>query len=470
MNTKRFIAGSMALLMLAGNVLGNAGQVAAQTQQETGDSKRDASIKEFGIKQGGSQMQAEFIQEEGLPYRAAALSVRRLQADASYSLSDSVWADSGSDYYFSRLNTEEKKLYLNLKKQADRFMTGTDPFPTTQVNRGGENATVCILPLLSYDGLTIAQMKKAFYCFMFENPQYYFMRNSVIYSEASKMMTVGLYEIFADGQARADYTNQFAAQLGIWDEQIAAAGTVLEKEQLIHRLVCDEVAYNEQMAVDDPDDRQMSQSCISAVLFDKKTVCAGYAQMFTLLCGRAGITCVTVTSPGHAWNKVRIGDTWYNVDCTWNDCRGDDTFLNVTDEQLLAADTPLQEHVASEEWTEVAPACTAVFDTQAEQVEEAANITAPDKMPDTIVLGNAQAGKLSASFEPVEGCDGYTVQYASNGAMLPAVLVDTEDTSVEISGLESGKPYYVRVRAYRWNSKGEKLYGTFSKKVKQTVA
>ncbi|MDE7312807.1 MAG: hypothetical protein K2N87_14495 [Eubacterium sp.] len=470
MNTKRCIAGGMALLMLAGSVFGNTVHIPAKPRQEIQGESEQPPIKE--VREAFPAMiQTEFIEEEELLLRAGTLSIKRIQMDDAYSLSDSIWADSGSDYYFGLLNTEEKKLYLNLKKQADRYMTGTEPFQTTEVNRNGENATVCILPLVSYDGLSTAQMKKVFYCFLYENPQYYFMRNSVIYSENSNMMTVGLYEIFADGQARADYTSQFASQLLIWDEQVAAAGTALEKEQLIHRLVCDEVDYDEQMAADDPDDKQMSQSCISAVLFDKKTVCAGYAQMFTLLCGRAGITCVTVTSPGHAWNKVRIGNVWYNVDCTWNDSRGDDTFFNVTDEQLLAADTPLQEHVPSEEWAEAAPACTAAFDPQAEhEAAETANITAPEKMPDTVVLSSAEAGTLSVAFEPMEGCDGYTVQYASNGAMLPAELMDTEDTSCVIGGLAGGNAYYVRVRAFRWNSKGEKVYGTFSKKVKQTVA
>lgn len=305
---------------------------------------------------------------------------------------------------------------------------------------------------------------------MYENPQYYFMRNSVIYSENTNMMTVGLYDIFADGQTRADYTSQFLQRLRIWEEQIAAEKTVLDKERLIHKLVCDEVTYDETMAADDPDDRQMTQSCISAVLFDRKTVCAGYAQMFALLCGRAGITCVTVTSPGHAWNKVRIGNTWYNVDCTWNDSRGDLTFFNVTDAQLLAADTAVKEHVSSEEWAQVAPECTTAFDPQAEHTaEEPPNVTAPEKMPDTVVLGNTDPGKLSVTFEPLSGCDGYTVQYASNGAMLPADLADTEDASFVIDGLSGEKPYYVRVRGYRFNSKGEKVYGAFSKKVKETV-
>lgn len=441
----------------------------AKTRQGTGLRKE---VREDAGQESGSlaAMQTVFYQVDDLLCRAGRFSLKNIQAEASYNLSESIWADNGSDYYFSLLNTEEKKLYLNLKKQADRYLTGTDQFQMTEVSRNGENVPVYILPLISYEGLSTSQMKKVFYCFMFENPQYYFMRNSVVYSENTSMMTVGLYKLFADGNTRAEYTRRFAEQLQAWDERVNAVETPVEKERLIHRIVCDHVTYYDNMAVDDPDDKQMSQSCISAVLFEKKTVCAGYAQLFALLCGRAGIECVTVTSPGHAWNKVRMGNVWYNVDCTWNDCRGDETFLNVTDEQLLAADTQLREHVLSEEWTGTAPACTEVFDAAAADGADArVNVSAPENLIDTVVLNCTEAGKLAVSFEPLAGCDGYTVQYAANGAMLPADKADIEATSYVIDGLKSGKAYYVRVRPYRWNSKGEKLYGTYSKKVKETV-
>lgn len=325
MNAKQLIAGGMAVLMLAGHAAGSAEQISAHPPQQEADlHKNTKSKKQAGIP--GQDMQTEFYQVDDLLERAGRCSLKKISLDDSYDLAESIWADSGSDYYFSLLNTEEKKLYLNLKKQADRYLTGTEAFQTTDVDRGGENVTVYILPLISYEGLSTDQMKRVFYCFMYENPQYYFMRNSVIYSENTNRMTVGLYEIFADGAVRAEYTRQFAGQLQEWEEQISGKQTILEKEQLIHKIVRDHVAYNEAMAADDPDDKEMSQSCISAVLFEKKTVCAGYAQLFSLLCGRAGITCVTVTSPSHAWNKVRMGNVWYNVDSTWNDCRDEDLF------------------------------------------------------------------------------------------------------------------------------------------------
>ena len=475
MNAKKLIAGGMAALMLAGGVLCVPVQALAETPQQKADADKD--IQPDREKNYSSdpmpvtEMQTEFLQADELE-NTGALSIKNLQETTSdsYDLAASEWAGSGGDYYFSLLNTAEKKLYLNLKKQADIYLTGTDNFLQTQAVRDGENVTAYILPLISYEGLSVEQMKKVFSSFMFENPQYYFMRNSVIYSENSNMMSVGLYELFADGSFRAGSPRQFAEKLEAWDEQIRMAETVTEKEYLIHKLICEHADYNYSTLTEDPDDPEMSQSCISAVLFSQSTVCAGYAQLFTLLCSRAGITCVTVTSDTHAWNKVRMGSSWYNADCTWNDSRGDDEFLNVTDEQLLAADTEKMEHTASPEWENIVPAATAVFDADAANMPDTAvNTVPPQNVPEEVVLASTEKSALTVSFSPAAECDGYSVQYAVNGAMLSASKAETESTSCVISGLKSGKTYYVRVRAYELGSNGEKLYGAFSKKVKADV-
>ena len=388
---------------------------------------------------------------------------------APYLLSDSEWADSGSDYYFSLLNTKEKNLYLALKQSADSYMTSTDNFQMTKVMRNGNEVRTYILPMVSYQGLTTEQMKKVFYCFLFENPQYYFLRNSVIYSEKSETMTIGLYGTFASGSTRMDYTAWFAEQLAIWDRQIASAGTTTEKEQLIHQIVCDHVSYSDVTQEDDPEDSIMSQSCISAVLFDRVTVCTGYAQLFSLLCNRAGIQCVTVTSAGHAWNKVRMGSIWYNVDCTWDDSRGDQKYLNVTDEQLREEDTKLAEHTLSPEWQFLAPPCTVVFDPEmADGEDSGANVRVPAK-PVTIMAKSREKGRITVEAEPVEGSDGYCIQYALNTSMDGSRTKESQTVSCVLSGLKSGRVYYIRARAYTLDSRGNRLYGAYSRKQKITV-
>lgn len=470
MNAKKLIAGGMAALMLAGGALGVPAQAQAGALQQKADldlDKNEGQNLSEQMPEGG--MRTEFIKADA--FRGAGTwSLRNLQETPSYSLAASEWAASGNDYYFSLLNTAEKKLYLNLKKQADLYMTGMDNFLLTEAVRDGQTVKAYVLPLISYEGLSTEQMKKVFCCFLFENPQYYFIRNSVIYSENTNMMTAGLYEMFADGAVRAEYTAQFAEQLKIWDSQIAEMETAAEKERLIHDIVCGHADYNSNAVVDDPQDPEMSQSCISAVLFSRTTVCAGYAQLFTLLCSRAGISCVTVTSDTHAWNKVCMGSVWYNVDCTWNDSRGDDTFFNVTDEQLKAADTEKQEHTPSAEWENRVPSCTVLFDTEmANGPDLDANVLAPAGVPVIADASSTEKGALAVSFSQVEECDGYSVQYAVNGAMLSAAKADTENLSCLIAGLKSGKTYYVRVRAYELDRNGEKLYGAYSGKVKAVI-
>ena len=470
MNAKKLIAGGMAALMLAGGALGVPAQAQAGALQQKADldlDKNEGQNLSEQMPEGG--MRTEFIKADA--FRGAGTwSLRNLQETPPYSLAASEWAASGNDYYFSLLNAAEKKLYLNLKKQADLYMTGMDNFLLTEAVRDGQTVKAYVLPLISYEGLSTEQMKKVFCCFLFENPQYYFIRNSVIYSENTNMMTAGLYEMFADGTVRAEYTAQFAEQLKIWDGQIAEMETAAEKERLIHDIVCGHADYNSSAVVDDPQDPEMSQSCISAVLFSRTTVCAGYAQLFTLLCSRAGISCVTVTSDTHAWNKVRMGSVWYNVDCTWNDSRGDDTFFNVTDEQLKAADTEKQEHTPSAEWENRVPSCTVLFDTEmANGPDLDANVLAPAGVPVIADVSSTEKGALAVSFSQVEECDGYSVQYAVNGAMLSAAKADTENLSCLIAGLKSGKTYYVRVRAYELDRNGEKLYGAYSGKVKAVI-
>lgn len=72
------------------------------------------------------------------------------------------------------------------------------------------------------------------------------------------------------------------------------------------------------------------------VLRSKKGICEGYAVLFQELCKASGIPCEIVIGKAstnvhsikkvnlnknfatdHAWNKVKLGNTWYQLDATW---------------------------------------------------------------------------------------------------------------------------------------------------------
>lgn len=59
---------------------------------------------------------------------------------------------------------------------------------------------------------------------------------------------------------------------------------------------------------------------IDGVLLNGKAVCDGLARTFNFLCAMEGMQSMRVTgsfsSAPHAWNKVKVGEQWYNVDIT----------------------------------------------------------------------------------------------------------------------------------------------------------
>jgi hypothetical protein len=78
------------------------------------------------------------------------------------------------------------------------------------------------------------------------------------------------------------------------------------------------------------DDTTLTQEPYNVVR-TKRAVCIGYAKLFRELCKINGIQAVTiegwvkennatrfVPDIQHAWNAVRLGETWYLVDATWD--------------------------------------------------------------------------------------------------------------------------------------------------------
>ncbi len=56
-------------------------------------------------------------------------------------------------------------------------------------------------------------------------------------------------------------------------------------------------------------------------------VCQGYSLLFYSLCTSLGIENRIATSKDHMWNIVRLGDSFYHVDSTWNDAYDNYTYF-----------------------------------------------------------------------------------------------------------------------------------------------
>ncbi|MBQ9622800.1 MAG: hypothetical protein IJP90_08300 [Treponema sp.] len=105
-------------------------------------------------------------------------------------------------------------------------------------------------------------------------------------------------------------------------------GDTAGKVKVFHDWICDNIAYD----CDVFTEQGAGEQGYEAVLKKKKGVCIGYANVFNAMCYYAGIEQKTVTGwskgfnyPGylrkdsdHAWNIVKIGNKWQQIDITWD--------------------------------------------------------------------------------------------------------------------------------------------------------
>lgn len=68
---------------------------------------------------------------------------------------------------------------------------------------------------------------------------------------------------------------------------------------------------------------------------------------------------------------------------------------------------------------------------------------------------NVKGRKLSVKIKKVSGVKGYEISYATNKKYKSAKKKATSKTTITLSKLKKGKTYYVRVHAYKLDSKGK---------------
>lgn len=233
------------------------------------------------------------------------------------------WDKYSTNYYYNQLSEAGKKVWDDMDAICREYLTTSCNAELIRCKDGTQqNSTKYVKTCaLSADDLI-----EVMYLFRLSNPQYYFL-NTNSYGATDGFYTIfafGIYKAFANGTNRASATAQVEDQIQKWerDSDLESCSTPEAKVIEIHNLICDKVTYNHEVVnqglTKDVEEIWFTQSCYS-VLAMNTTVCAGYAQAFQLMCNGQGIDAISVTSSDHQWNKVRLNDSWYNVDVTWDD-------------------------------------------------------------------------------------------------------------------------------------------------------
>lgn len=162
------------------------------------------------------------------------------------------------------------------------------------------------------------QWKNALLSVVLDHPELFWL-NTGIYTEYdynNAVVKVQLY--FYDDLGDIDVAKaQFDAMTSLLLTGTDELKTNYDKEVYIHNLLANKLTYKE---------NSLDQSAYSAIV-GNETVCAGYSKAFQYLMQQMQIpTYLSVGWGGglvsgdmHAWNIIKLGDDYYNVDVTWDD-------------------------------------------------------------------------------------------------------------------------------------------------------
>lgn len=241
-----------------------------------------------------------------------------LRASKSYS---SEWDKYSSNYIYNQLDNGEQKIWDELDAMCLEYLT-------TSVNAAECQGGYCT-DYVYFEDLTANEAVELLRMFRYSNPQYYFLGVGYIPMTFGGQMLIALevYPSFAKGSARKVETAKVKKQAEAWVTMASAYGKEEQKVKAIHDAIVNKVDYDDYFPALQEKDAQLAyeyeqtaytQSAYSVFCTDT-TVCAGYAQALEMVLNGAGIDSIAVTSGNHEWNKVRINDSWYNVDATWAD-------------------------------------------------------------------------------------------------------------------------------------------------------
>lgn len=211
--------------------------------------------------------------------------------------------DYTQKFYYKNLNAEEKAAY---KYIYDALMNFEEKIPIEQFN-------------LNYD-----QADKISHDVRYDNPQIFWCYTTVMagYDNLATVLIPEYTMTKAQVQVRQQKLDSVAAD---YAAEAAKQPTEFMRIQYIHDRMLDKVSYYE-FGDDVNSIRYVSEA--DRALIEGDAVCMGYSHAFTYLCQAAGIECFSESGMilneqgeygGHIWNKVKVGDGWYNIDPTWDD-------------------------------------------------------------------------------------------------------------------------------------------------------
>ena len=340
---------------------------------------------------------------------------------------NNAWDKYANNYVYNQLSDEKKIVWEAMDALCLKALT-------TQTDYSGQIGSVASSAFESSEDLA-----DFISIYKYSNPQYFFLANGYSYgTDATGKVYVkwNMYSNMQKGSERKRAVDQFEAGIEKYKEEI----TYSESDEYaivksIYDTICNKTTYNYDSVNNSHANEQTeyTQSAYSTFVLGT-TVCAGYTMAAELLCNDAGIDCIGVTSSNHAWNMVRVYDSWYQIDTTWGDQSSGiyyGYFLKSTNTYISPTDANYRSHTAEMMWNGYLPLCTQ-DSTKIRSGWTAGTISKPSEQVSTpqISLGD----KVTLSTDT----SGATIYYTTDGtepsSSYTRSLLYTEPFSLPESG------------------------------------
>lgn len=192
-----------------------------------------------------------------------------------------------------------------------------------------------------------------------------------------------------------------------------------------------------------------------AAIVQKKAVCQGYALLLYRLALKMGIDCRIIVGLGnggnHAWNIVKLGTKYYNLDSTWDASYKQ---AGYSYNFFLKSNKNFGDHLRAREYTTSSFNKAYPMSTTDYKYSSVTKLKAP-----TVKASNvASTGKIYLKWGAVSGASKYEIYRSTTKNGTYKRIKTTTATSYTDTSASVGKTYYYKIKAIHKNSSANSDY------------